>query len=69
MTGGGGNMLNIGATELLLIIFILCLLFGAHKIPELARSLGRAIGEFKKARREVEIEVSQLEQFNINKWK
>ena len=41
-------MLGIGATEWLLIILVLVLLFGAKKIPEIARGLGRSVNEFKK---------------------
>lgn len=41
-------MFGIGATELLLIVLVLILLFGAKKIPEIARGLGRSINEFKK---------------------
>ena len=40
------------------LIFIL---FGATKIPELARSLGRGMAEFKKAQKEAEIELMELE--------
>ena len=39
----------IGNTELLLILFIVLLLFGGRKLPELARSLGQASREFNKA--------------------
>lgn len=39
---------GIGAPELLLVAGILVLLFGAKKLPEMARSLGKAKGEFKK---------------------
>lgn len=42
-------MPNIGFTELLIILFIIVLLFGAKKLPELARGLGQGIREFKKA--------------------
>ena len=43
-------MLNgIGAGELLLISFVLLVLFGGKKLPELARGLGEAIREFKKS--------------------
>ncbi|MEM2918246.1 MAG: twin-arginine translocase TatA/TatE family subunit [Candidatus Altiarchaeota archaeon] len=38
----------IGTFEILLIFLILLLLFGSKKLPELARSLGEAIKEFKK---------------------
>lgn len=37
-----------GTTEILIIVLIIILLFGAAKVPELARSLGKAKGEFKK---------------------
>ena len=42
--------MGIGATEWLLIIVVVVLLFGAKRIPELARSLGKASHEFKKAK-------------------
>ena len=43
----------IGMPELILIFIILLLLFGAKKLPELARGLGKSINEFKKATNEV----------------
>lgn len=52
---------SIGVNELLLILIIIFLLFGAHKLPELARSLGRSMGEFKKAQREAELELIEFE--------
>jgi sec-independent protein translocase protein TatA len=42
----------IGGQELLLILVIVILLFGAKKIPELARGLGTGLKEFKKAQNE-----------------
>lgn len=41
-----------GHFEVLIIIFIILLLFGAKKLPELSRSLGKSLGEFKKGQRE-----------------
>ncbi len=48
----------IGGQELLLILIVVLLLFGAKKIPELARGMGQGIKEFKKATREVTDEIS-----------
>jgi sec-independent protein translocase protein TatA len=42
-------MPNLGLPELLIILFVVVLLFGARKLPELARGLGQGIREFKKA--------------------
>ncbi|MCM8819351.1 MAG: twin-arginine translocase TatA/TatE family subunit [Candidatus Omnitrophica bacterium] len=39
---------NIGIGELILILLIVLLIFGASKLPQIARSLGKAIKEFKK---------------------
>lgn len=40
---------GFGATEIIIIIAILVLFFGAKKIPELARGIGEGMNEFKKA--------------------
>lgn len=48
---------GIGGPELLLIMFIILLLFGADKLPELARGLGKSVREFKKAAGGIEEEV------------
>ncbi len=41
---------NIGVSELLVLFFIVLLFFGAKRIPEVAKALGKASREFKKAR-------------------
>lgn len=46
-----------GGPEMLIILAIVVLLFGANKLPSLARSSGEAIGEFKKGREEIETEL------------
>jgi sec-independent protein translocase protein TatA len=48
------------AEDLILILGVALLLFGANKLPEIARSLGKATGEFKKGQIESENELKQL---------
>ncbi|MBX7156969.1 MAG: twin-arginine translocase TatA/TatE family subunit [Verrucomicrobiae bacterium] len=48
--------------EWLAIIFVVLLLFGAKRLPELARGLGRSIGEFKKAKDEFTNEIEKASQ-------
>jgi sec-independent protein translocase protein TatA len=40
---------NLGATEIILIILVVVLLFGGRKIPELMKGIGQGMKEFKKA--------------------
>lgn len=46
-----------GPTELIVILFIVLLLFGAKKLPDLARGLGKSVSEFKKGTSEAEREI------------
>ncbi len=50
-----------GGQEWIVILLIILLLFGASKLPEVARSLGRSVGEFKKAQKEAEMELREFE--------
>ena len=55
---------SVGTPEILLVLVIALLLFGPQKLPELGKSLGRAIREFKRASQElqetIEKEVEEL---------
>ena len=54
--------MNLGFTEIAMILAVALLLFGAGRMPEIARSFGSAIKEFKKSLKEVtEDEVAKLE--------
>jgi TatA/E family protein of Tat protein translocase len=44
---------SIGAGEILLILAVVLLLFGAQRLPEIARSLGRALEEFRRSARDL----------------
>ncbi len=45
-----------GLPEILVIVFVVLLLFGSKKIPELFRSLGKSLNEFKRGQQESELE-------------
>ncbi len=49
---------NLGAGEIILIILAILILFGAKKIPELAKGLGKGLKEFKKAVKDVEEDIT-----------
>jgi sec-independent protein translocase protein TatA len=50
---------TLGGQELIWVFIIVLLLFGAKKLPELARGVGKSMGEFKKAREEFEHEITR----------
>ena len=50
-----------GPTELILIAVVVILLFGAKKIPQLGRSAGRTVGEFRKGKAEAELELREMD--------
>ena len=51
----------IGTQELIMIFGVIVLLFGAANLPELARSMGSSVGEFKKAQKESEKSLKEFE--------
>jgi sec-independent protein translocase protein TatA len=52
---------GLGGQEMIIIFLIVLLLFGAKKLPELARGVGKSVGEFKKAREDFEKEITRAE--------
>ena len=54
-------MPQIGATELIIILLAVLVLFGANQIPKFARNLGQGMKEFKKAARELTEEDKAVE--------
>ena len=52
-------MFGLGGGEIILILLIILLLFGAKKLPELAKGLGKGINEFKKASNDIKEEVEK----------
>lgn len=48
---------SVGPTEIIVILLLVLLLFGAKRIPEIAQSLGKGIREFKRSMREIETEI------------
>ncbi|WP_309491908.1 twin-arginine translocase TatA/TatE family subunit [Candidatus Hecatella orcuttiae] len=53
-----------GMEWVILIVVVVVLLFGAKKLPELARSLGRATGEYQKGKSEIEKELQSIKQLS-----
>ena len=51
---------NIGFPELLVVLLIVLLLFGAKRLPEMARGLGKSIHEFKKGIKEIKTDADDV---------
>ena len=62
-------MFNLGTGELLIIFLVILLLFGAKRLPELARGLGKGINEFKDAVETGKKEILDAEKGTKNKNK
>lgn len=58
---------NIGTPEILLIVLAILILFGAKKIPEFAKGIGKGMKEFKKAIKEVEEDINMSDEENKEK--
>ena len=54
-------LFSLGGPEVILIVLVVLLLFGAKKIPELARGMGKGIREFKDASKEIRKEIESAE--------
>ncbi len=52
--------MSLGITEIILILVVIILLFGGKRIPEIARALGRASYEYKKAKDVIKKETEEL---------
>ena len=52
---------SFGGQEMLIVFLIVLLLFGAKKLPQLARGIGKSMGEFKRARDDFEHEITRAE--------
>ena len=48
---------NIGGTELLVVLLVVFIFFGPKKLPEIGKSLGKGIGEFKRAMRGIQDDI------------
>jgi sec-independent protein translocase protein TatA len=59
MTVTLASILNLVGPDMMVVLLIVLLLFGAKRLPELARGMGRAIKEFNAARDEIEKGLSQ----------
>lgn len=53
-------MFGLGTQEIILILIVILVLFGAKKIPEMMQGLGKGIREFKKASKDIEEEVTKV---------
>ena len=60
-------MFGLGYQELLLILVIVLILFGAQRLPDLARSLGSSVKEFKKGVTELKDDTSSTQKKNDDK--
>lgn len=53
------NFMNISTGEIIIIVFVILLLFGGKKIPELMKGIGKGVRSFKKGMNEIEDEINK----------
>lgn len=58
---------NLGFTEIMVILIVALVIFGPNKLPELGRSMGKAIREFKSATQSITEEVAKAATEDIQK--
>jgi len=51
--------MNLGAPEIILIVAVVLIFFGAKKIPELAQGIGKGLREFRKAARDIQEDIEK----------
>ena len=56
------SLFNLGGPDLIIILLIVLLLFGAKRLPELARGLGQAMNEFTKAKDDMHRQIAQADE-------
>lgn len=61
------KMFGIGFQELLVIFLIVLLVFGARRLPEIGRSLGKTLAEFRKGMKEAENEIKKDDESDAKK--
>lgn len=57
---------NLGTGEIIIILVVVLLLFGAKRIPELARGLGRGVNSFRKGLNEVSDQIDDIDKSGKN---
>ena len=57
--GGGKNMMGIGPMEIFIVLVGALIIFGPKKLPEMGRSLGKAIREFKSVGDDIQDEITK----------
>lgn len=58
---------NIGSGEIIVVLLVILFLFGGRKLPELARGLGESGKEIKKAKREIDLAISDIKGNDVQK--